>query len=271
MKTKFKNVSTLLIIAMAVWANFALAEDEYTATYFRVWQGFKHPELTSEEFLTSFPPFMEETVDLYQEEALVNYIVIIPPAEKPDYIPDELALVALTSKEDYDRIRATPEGKDYSARHWVFFDKSNSKSADPLINYYKDLPEELIHNQSYDMIGEPIDWAIGYNAVFMGTRKNELDATQFLARLKDHVELAADVMVPMGLRGYIIIANEQYEIAYLNWESKESHDETGQTEEGKALFRDASEFMDVLMYKEAIPFVAGDPIQSDQAYSTLQQ
>ncbi len=240
------------------------------ANYFRVWQGFKHPDLTSEQFVATFPPFMKETVTIYGGRALINYIVVIPPADKPAYVPDEFALVALTSKQDYELIRATPEGQNYLARHWIFFDKSKSKSADPLVNYEKDHPASLAHNTSYDMISNPMNWATGYNAVFIGTRKSGLDATQFLTRLKSHVELTKSVMVPMGLNGYIFIANEQYEIAYLNWESKEKHDQAGQTPEAQAAFKDAEEFMDVLLYTQAVPFQAGSPIQPGKAYSTLQ-
>jgi len=268
MKKLFSKSSMALAIVIVVWTNSLLAAN--LANYFRVWQGFKRPDLSSEEFLTSFPTFMKETVDLYQDQALVNYIVVIPPESKPEYIPDELALVSLTSKEDYDRIRATPEGRKYSARHWDFFDRANSKSADPLVNYDLDHPVNLIHNRSYDMIGTSIDWATGYNAVFIGIRKDGLDSTQFLSRLKQHVELAKAVMVPKGLRGYIIIANELYEIAYLNWDSKESHDRAVQTQEGQDVFADAADFMDVLMYTEAVPFAAGSPIRPGQAYSTLQ-
>lgn len=254
----------ILGVSMPIWA-------ANTADYFRVWQGFMRADLTREQFLSNFPPFMKETVDLYQGQALVNYIVVLPPSDRPNYIPDEFALVALTSKQNYERIRATPEGQKYLAHHWDFFDKSISKSADPLVNYELDRPTNLVHNRSYDMIGKSIDWALGYNTVFIGTRKTDLDGTQFLNHLKKHIELTKAVMTPKGLQGYILIANEQYEIAYLNWDSKESHDHAGQTQEGQDVFSDAKTFMDILMYTQAVPFVAGSPIQPGQAYSTLQQ
>lgn len=238
------------------------------AAYFRVWQGFQKTELTPDQFLNELPTFMKDTVDLYQQRALNNYIVIIPPAHKPSFIPDELALVALNSKATYELIRNTPEGQKYSARHWDVFNKNNSKSA-TLINYTLDNPVNLIHNTAYDMIGNQINWAQGYNTVFIGIKKSELTSASFLQRLQNHVELAKSVMTPKGLLGYIVIANENYEVAYLNWESKQAHELARESQDGQAVFIDAGQIMDVLMYEEAIAIEAGQTVTPGHAYSTF--
>jgi hypothetical protein len=241
-----------------------------SAGYFRAWQGFAKPGLTSEQFLAELPSFMKETVELYRERALNNYIVVLPPQNKPAYIPDELALVALNSKENYDAIRATPEGQAYSARHWDVFNKENSKSATP-VDYGATKPSALEHNQAYDMVGAPINWARGVTYVFIGTKKAGLSSKYFLQELQKHVELAKEVMAPKGLLGYIVISNELYEIAYINWESKEAHDSAGQSESGQGVFADAKRIMDVLMYQEAVPFAAGAPVELNKAYSTINE
>lgn len=121
------------------------------------------------------------------------------------------------------------------------------------------------------MIGEDIDWATGVNFVYIGTRKSDQLPHQFLERLKSHVELAKSVMNPKGLRGYIIIANENYEVAYLNWTSQAAHDSALQSQDGQMVFQDAGEFMDPLMYEPARAFEAGQPISQGAAYSTLQK
>ena len=236
-----------------------------TAGYFRAWQGFTKAGMTSTQFIGELPAFMKDTVNIYRERALNNYIVVIPPVVNPAYVPDELALVALNTKENYDAIRATPEGQAYSARHWDVFNKDISKSATP-----SPLPAALAHNQAYDVIGEQINWARGVTYVFIGTKKSAFTAEQFLKELYNHVALAKKVMLPKGLRGYIIIANENYEVAYLNWDSKAAHDSAGQSEDGKGVFADANRIMDMLMYQEAVPFNAGSPVTSDKAYSTMQ-
>lgn len=264
-----KLMKSLLLVAM-IWGSNVSAQTIDSANYFRVWQGFQRSELTPSEFHASVADFMKLTVDLYKGRALNNYIIIIPPAIKPSYIPDELALVALSSKDSYDQIRATPEGQAYSAKHWDVFDKNTSKSA-PLIDFTSANPSELIHQTAYDMIGRPNNWATGYSTVFIGTKKAGMTSESFLSRLQAHVKLAKSVMVPKGLKGYIFIANENYEIAYLNWESKEAHDAAGATEGGQSVFNDAKEIMDVLMYQEAKSFNAGDAISAGQGYSTLQR
>lgn len=259
-------VGSLLVVLMGASLP-AKAID--SASYFRVWQGFSKSNLNSDQFLNEIPSFMKATVDIYQEKALNNYIVVIPPANKPSYIPDELALVALSSKESYEAIRSTPEGRAYADRHWDVFNKENSKSA-VLINYRTQKPSSLVHNTAYDMIGNQINWASGYNAVFIGTKKLNLSSSAFLQHLQKHIELAQAVMEPKGLRGYILIANDQYEIAYLNWSSKEAHDQAVKSSDGAAVFADARDFMDVLMYQEAKAFSAGQSVFSGEAYSTLQ-
>lgn len=238
--------------------------------YFRVWQGFRRTDLTPPQFLESIADFMKLTVDLYRGRALNNYIVSIPPAVKPSCIPDELALVALSSKDTYEQIRATPEGQAYSAKHWEVFDRQNSKSA-PLVDFTAVNPQSLENQTAYDMIGTPNNWAVGYTAVSIGTKRNGTSSENFLLHLYNHAKQAKAAMVPEGLKGYIFIANENYVVAYLNWESKEAHNAAGATEEGKRLFAEAKQFMDVLMYQEAVTFSAGSVVNSGESYSTLQR
>jgi hypothetical protein len=264
-----KNIINLMLIVF-LWSGLVKAGTIDSAGYFRVWQGFKKTGMSSSGFLSELPEFMKATVDIYKGRALNNYIVIVPPSTKPDFIPDELALVALKSKDAYDSIRATPEGQAYSAHHWDVFDKASSQSA-PFVNFNLQKPEVLVSQSAYDILGEAIDWSAGYNTVFIGTRKNHLTRDEFLKNLTAHVQHAKSIMHPKGLKGYIVIANENYEIAYLNWESKEAHDSAGASPDGKAVFAEANQMMDVLMYQKANSFNAGEAVTSGEAYSTLQR
>lgn len=271
MKTLTQGILTVVFAGLFTNAKaIASAQTIDKAAYFRVWQGFQKQELTSEQFLNELPSFMKDTVDIYQERALNNYIVIIPPIHKPAFIPDELALVALNTKVNYETIRNTPEGQKYSARHWDVFNKDNSKSA-TLINYTIEKPTNLSSNTAYDMIGNEINWASGFNTVFIGTKKSELSSVQFLQHLQKHLELAKTVLMPKGLLGYIVIANENYEVAYLNWSSKQAHEQASQSQDAQAVFADAGEIMDTLMYEEAQAIQAGQTVTGGRAYSTLQR
>lgn len=262
MKTKILII--LSVFSLNTWAI-------ESAQYFRVWQGVQKPELCFINFLEELSFFMKETVDLYAGRALNNYIVVIPPKDRPRYIPDELALVALSSQEAYHKIRSTSEGQRYSERHWDVFDKNGSQSAQHFINYFKEHPETLHNNWAYDMIGKDIDWASGVNYIYIGTRKNTYSTDQFLSRLNTHVKLAKNILNHRGLEGYIVLANENFEVAYLNWKTKEAHDLALLSSEARKVFQDASDFMDQLMYEQAISIRAGASVMQGAAYSTLQK
>jgi hypothetical protein len=238
------------------------------ADYYRVWQGFKKPELSQSKFLSELPQFMNDTVDLYRGRALNNYLVGLPPKDHPSFIPDEFALVALHSEVAYREIRKTPEGREYGRRHWDVFNKENSNSA-PFKNYYETSPKTLEHNVAYDLIGKPVDWSKGHTLFFIGTKKDGLSSQKFLTRLSTHVDMVTKTFKGKGFKGYIVIANEKYEVAYINWESKELADAAYATEEGKAVFTDAKEIMNILQFNEAKIYEGGS-VEENKFYTTIQ-
>jgi hypothetical protein len=258
MKTLLLKILLLGLITNQSWAGGK-------AGYFRVWQGFQRPDISPTQFITELPRLMKATPQVYPGETLSNYIVVIPPKNSPAFIPHELALVALSSENTYKKIRSTPAGQAYGDLHWEMFDKNISKSA-PFAIYDDVRTKRLMSGVSYDMIGEAIDWSLGYTTVFIGLRKPNLPTAEYLLHLQSHVELAKQVMAPQGLRGYIFIANENYEVAYLNWTSKQAHDAAGTSDGGKKVFADAGEFMDVLMYQEPTQY-RGQPVDFNKVYS----
>ncbi len=261
-------MKSILTLALLLTSLSSMAQD---ATYFRAWQGFKNPKLTQGSFLQELPLFMKDTVDLYRDHALVNYIVIIPPKNKPAFIPDEFALVALTCKDDYQGIRQTTEGQRYGEKPWDLFNKENSKSADPMIDFTTELPKTLIHNNSYDTIGTPIDWSRGYNRVYIGIRKSSLTSIEFLKKLSAHAVMFKRTMIPRGVKGYVLIANNNYEVAYVNWESKQSHHDAYKTADGIAVTKDETQILDNLLYQETKPYMTNlrKNVIEGEAYSTL--
>ena len=243
-------MKSLLLLSFLLSCSHMQAQE---ANYFRVWQGFQKPTLSKADFLQTLPSFMKATVDLYhyQNNSLVNYIVVIPPKNKPSFIPDELALVALSSKNDYQFIRQTSEGQKYSESHWSLFNKENSKSSEPIIST---LPSNtFVHNQSYDMIGNPINWSRGYTMVYIGLRKSTITQSDFLENLTEHATLFKQIMQPKGVLGYILIANNDYEIAYVNWSSKAAHDNAFKNTEGAKIAENGSQILDNLYYQNIRP------------------
>lgn len=249
MKASLVLTVATLFLSLTACTHSAKAQETASgprASFFRVFQGFKRADMPNERFTKEFPKFMNRTVDLYAPANILNnYIVVIPPAKKPSYIPDEFALVALTSEEGYRAIRATPEGQAYSEDHWTYFNKETSKSAP----YELDAGQALVHNQAYDLSPSPVDWSKGHTLFFLGTRKAGQTPEQFLSKLRSHIDLAKHNLVPLGLKGYIVLANENYEAAYINFESKEAMDAAFAQAAGQEVGEDARLFMDVLMWE----------------------
>lgn len=235
-----KNLKVITLSFLVLFSHIVMAADQ--SGYYRVWQGFKKPELSAETFNQALPAFMQSTVSLY-DDSLNNYLVAITPANKPAFVPDEIALIGIRSEAEYLSIRKTPAGQAYGESHWQIFDKSNSKS----VAYSTLVPEVLENNVAYDVAARAVDWRKGHTTFFIGTRKPGVSSQEFLKRLSAHVIAAQAVL---ALNGYIIVANENYEIAFMNWPSKEKMAALFSTKGGQALQKDAASFMDTLQWNE---------------------
>lgn len=244
-----------LFIALIVLASCAHSERvagvAERASYYRVWQGFKRADLSGEAFASSLPSFMQSTVQLYGRSALNQYVVVIPPAEKPVVVPDEFALIALSDEAAYQNIRGTSEGRAYGESHWKIFERSNSKSAFMVVG----LPDALKSGIAYDLTDGALDWSKGVTYFYLGTRKESISPSQFLTRLRAHVAMTSRVLTPVGMRGYIVIADDNYEAAYMNWESAAAMTKAfAKGGVGEPIGADSRTFMDSLMWTEALPF-----------------
>ncbi len=253
MKKVAIKVSLISMLILAFLASACASP----ASYYRVWQGFKKDQLSTSEFMNELPQFMHDTVELYRERALNQYLVAIPPKDKPHFIPDEFALVALYNEAIYKEIRQTPEGQKYSDRHWDVFNKEQSSSA-KFHNFYQEGVTTLVSNHAYDMFGTPLDWRQGHTMFYLGLRKGQVTTTDFLKRLKNHMELAHSNFKDLGLRGYIVLANENYEVAYMNWESETKMTEALQSAFGKTVLEDGAQFLENKQYLKAEAFLSDD-------------
>lgn len=241
------------------------AASSSTAGYYRIWQGFKKETLSESQFQQQVPDFMNATISVYTG-VLNNYLVALPPKNKPDFIPDEFALVALRSEDDYRDIRSTSAGQAYSDKHWDVFKRENSKSAAYEI-FNRLSPEKLEHNKAYDMIGDTIDWRKGHSTFYIGLRKNNPTPSDYLRWLAGHVARVAAVLRPHGLLGYIVIANENYEVAYMNWISAEARERAFTTAEGDQIRRDAALHMERLQFSEMQSY-NGKNVTKNSFYNT---
>ncbi|MBI2068351.1 MAG: type 1 glutamine amidotransferase domain-containing protein [Deltaproteobacteria bacterium] len=105
-------------------------------------------------------------------------------------------------------------------------------------------------NVVYDISAEALDWKNGYSTVFVGSRLKGSSPSEFLPHLTKHVGEVKQAFEPQGLRGYIVLATSDYEIAYLNWTSKEAADKAFASPDGKKVVADAQSFMESVLYKQ---------------------
>ncbi len=120
--------------------------------------------------------------------------------------------------------------------------KSKSLTANPLI------PLSLESQKAYDLIAQPNDWSRGPTTFFVGLRKAAVTPADFLRHLSEHVRAVANAFKSGGLRGYIVISDENYEVAYMNWESEEAMNKAFGSPAGQSVVQDAATMMENLQW-----------------------
>lgn len=239
-------------LILTLTAALGMSLSAHATEYFRFWQGFKAPGLSEASFFSKLPIFMNETAELYgrKSQLLNSYLVVIPPKDKPSFVPDEFALVILSSEHEYRNIRQTEDGKKYSDRHWDVFDRTNSASAREVFEWEKQIPETLTSGSAHWILGKGHDWNQGYTTMFLGYRRPEITESDFLSRMHGILLTTKNTMQPMGLKAYVVLITKDYEIAFFNWESKELHDKAAWSEEGLNNYYQSHFLLKRLMYTE---------------------
>lgn len=245
---KLRSLAALLP-ALLVTAAPALAE----APFYRVFRGFKLASIPADGFPADFSEkFVPETARVMAKHSLISYVPALAPRDKPDILPDEVAIVVYGSGEAYAAGRADPERKAYGALHWDYFEtpwegRTKSHTAVPLA---RALESEV----PVDVLGTWPDWQTGTTFVFMGTRTPEMPRERFLAELTEHVVEARETLVPLGLDGYVLVANEESEIAWMHWPDSETAAAAFATPAATRLVKKAADLLDTVMWSEARVF-----------------
>ena len=259
---QFKKVITLAIFSLVTISCGAAIEQpnyEYKANqsgvpYYRFWQGWKRTDLTSEQFLNRLRSFMPLTPQTHAKNGLVGYTVGIPPRNSAPWIADEFALVTYQSEAVYQRAKATPEGQKYAAAHWELFQRGPSKSAVPQrVDPRKRIRVQL--GQAYDVLSMPVNWRQGYTTFYFGVRRKGLSNNDFAQGMSQHVELVKRGFYPQGMRGYVILVTDRYEIAYQNWASEAHFRKAMQSNAAKYIQKQGQPYLKTFMFRPAGPYV----------------
>lgn len=96
---------------------------------------------------------------------------------------------------------------------------------------------------NYHVYQKIVGWNEGHSTFFLGIRKKGYSKDKFLSHMSRHVRLAKKNLDSIAL-GYFFMATSDYEIAIINWKSKESMTKMFQTDKGKEVAKDGQTFMD---------------------------
>ena len=94
------------------------------------------------------------------------------------------------------------------------------------------------------------DWIGEYITLFIGKKREGFTSPDFLSRLTDHVTKVRNVLGDFGLRGYLLMATDNVEVAYQSWKNKDIADAAFSSPEGQALITEVGTWMEPIIFKE---------------------
>lgn len=208
------NHATLALCSMMLSINLAQAD-----THIRLWRGFKQDGSSSAEFRANVASqLVPATVAVGKDRGLMSYLPAFTNnlLSKPNFIPDEVAIIQYTDESAYKALAATPEFTAYGKMHYAkgFFVKKNQEgfSSGSLVS--TPLPQALNPNLE-------VDSAFHYGSVDESWKNDPVSLSILL--LKDINKLACiqDQLLRLKqatdkqtLKGFILSYTSQYILIY---------------------------------------------------------
>lgn len=224
--------------------------------YYLVWRGFKRIDVKNEAFNKTLVEKIVPTVPkVYGTQGLLAFLAAVPTPvvkKRPNPVPSEISLLVFESKAAYEKALQSPDIKKFNDSRWEIFDQKTSSAEAPIL--FDPAKTKLSSGKAYDLYGEGLDWRTGHNTVYIGLRKSGLKQSEFMRRLTAHLKQASQAMKPKGLRGYVVLATEDYEIAWQNWKDQAAYDAAMNSDEAKPIITDAGSIMDNGLYAGAKVF-----------------
>jgi hypothetical protein len=215
MKTYAKK-PLLLTIFVTLLVNFDFAQ---AATHIRLWRGFKQDSSTSAEFRFNVASkLVPATVVVGKDKGLVSYMPVFTNnlSSKPNFIPDEVAIIQYTDEAVYKTLAKTPEFSAYGKMHYDegFFIKKNQEgfSSGSLVS--TPLPQELNLNLE-------VDSALHYGKVDESWQNDSVDLSILLLKDNDKLACIQDQLFRLKrateketLKGFILSYSSRYILIY---------------------------------------------------------
>lgn len=205
----------------------------------RVWSGFRLEGMTTKRFReTLADTFIPSTASLVPELGLNSYLPAILPDDKPDSVPDEIALVYYESQDVYQAARNTLAGRIYAKLHGIAFAGWPQSWSD----FPELLGKSVENEQPYYLFEEAIDWQRGVSRVLVATRKEADDDAAFRKAIYGALDRLRKKR-PKGLENVVLSVKEGCLVWWEHWkDAKAARTRASKSLEGS---------LDVLMSTEA--------------------
>lgn len=184
---------------------------------------------------------------------MTAFLPTLLPADKPDAVPDEIALVFYESKKTHARTFESVAGRAARMLHRPLFEPGVRT------DFPRRLGDELVADQPYYLVPGRADWYLGSCHVLVGTPAAGQDANSFRTGV---LEILHDLksQPPPALGGAIVSVSDGYLVYWEHWA------EPGHENEGAVA--GLSERVRVVLLKEARP--AKIPADFDVPYDGLE-
>lgn len=117
------------------------------------------------------------------------------------------------------------------------------KEAKKVVSYRTNL-ETFDSKNIYEVSPFPKDWQQGYTNVYIGARKAGVSKAKFMKILGTQLGHAKKIFGPPGMRGYLVLSDGNYEIAFMNWPSKEAAKNAGSAAGREAVLAESESILE---------------------------
>lgn len=226
-----------------------------SAQHIRLWRGYKLSNLSFKTFHNKLSSnFLPETARVPGKFGLKTYIVAIPPENNNSNIPDEIAFLVYSSKNDYKRMYSTEEGRNYGASHWNVFNRKISNTKVPLAFNLAIAKANKTSDLAFDVLDKSVNWNLGYTVVYLGLRKKDIQSKEFVPRVHWYFNTSCSLLSSHGLQGYIALLANDYVIEIMNWKDSSSMKKVFVSTSGKAIMKYKNKLLKSMLWETPKPF-----------------
>jgi hypothetical protein len=179
-----------------------------------VWRAFRAPSLSYDGFASFLGSvFLPACVQLQPPIGLRAFLpTMVPQASKPPAVPDQTALMFWRTPAAHDEAKVSLAERIYSNLHGGAFDMARS-SLPEVPSALDPATTALKSEQPYYLIDRPADWMLGSVHHFVGARRPDLGAPEFLTQAASAAK-ALQQNVPAGVDAALVCCGNDYLVAW---------------------------------------------------------